>query len=122
MYRLTIPLIAAVGLALAGCKKKETAQAQPLPPEQVPATMENAFHQAKPEVRQIADQVASTAAADAPTAFYHVEELTKRTDLTADERAAALRTEYSLLEQMRQNAENGDKKSQEALKKYRASK
>jgi len=115
------------GLALVvamttGCKKQPVAVV-PLPVEQVPTTMEQAFQQAAPEVRQEATAaVAALQNQDEPKAFYELQELADRPELTPEQREAAMRAWAAVYARLRAAAEKGDKKAEDAVEHYRATK
>ena len=105
---------------LAGCGKNSTSSAPPpLAADQVPATIENAFDQAQPEVKSVADSVASSVKnQDSATAFEQLQDLSARPSLTSEQRSAAARAMVTVVQQLQEAAANGDQKAQEALHKY----
>jgi len=108
-------------LVLAGCGK--TAQAPPpLPIEQVPQTLENAFESAPSEVSQAASEAVTAVRADDPGALTDLQELTARSDLTREQHLAAARAMAAYLQKLRDTADKGDKKAEEALQHYRSTK
>jgi hypothetical protein len=113
-------IICCAAAALAGCSKNSTSSAPPpLAADQVPATIENAFNQAQPEVKSVADNVASAVKNQDPaTAFEQLQDLSARPSLTSEQRSAASRAMMTVAQQLQAAAANGDQKAQEALHKY----
>jgi len=113
-------LIICCAAALAGCGKSSTSTAPPpLAAEQVPETIETAFSQAQPEVKSVADNVASAEKNQDPaTAFEQLQDLSARPSLTSEQRSAASRAMMTVAQQLQAAAANGDQKAQETLHKY----
>ena len=119
--RIIFVLALVVALA-SGCKKQPVAVA-PLPVEQVPTTIEKAFQQAAPEVRQ--DATAALSALqnqNEPKAFFELHDLAARPELTPEQREAAMRAWAAVYAKLRAAAEKGDKKAEDAVNEYRATK
>jgi len=123
--RLTAALLGLIMAALpplAGCKKKATALT-PVPVEQVPATMQQSFQQAPPEIRQSANEVvAAVEKGDEPHALVELQHLASRPELTQQQRDAAVRSWMAVHERLRAAAAKGDKRAEDALEHYRATK
>lgn len=116
---LALILVAATAT---GCKEKPVAVA-PIPVEQVPATMEQAFQQAAPAVKQDATAVvAALQGQDEPKAFFELQELSGRPELTPEQQEAVTRAWAAVHARLRAAAERGDKKAGDALEQYRATK
>ena len=108
-------------LALVGCNK--TAQAPPpIPIQEVPQTLENAFKNSSAETSQAANQAVSAVRAEEPTALVDLQELSERSDLTQEQRIIAARAMAAYLQKLRETADKGDKKAEEVLEHYRATK
>ena len=113
------------GMAIAGCSRGDapTAAAAAVPVEQVPATIEQAFAAAPPETKETAREVtAAVTGGDTVRAFEELQHLTSQPSLTPAQRDAAARSMVALHERLRTSAEKGDKKAEEALEQYRATK
>ncbi len=114
---------AAMGmLALVGCSK--TAQAPPpIPIAEVPQTLENAFKNSSAEANQAANQAVAAVRGDEPaTALSDLQELSERSDLSKEQRIVAAQAMAAYLQKLRETADKGDKKSEEVLQQYRATK
>jgi hypothetical protein len=105
-----------------GCKK--TAQAPPpMPVEQVAPSIETIFQQAPAETRQLATEAAAAVqSSDDVKAFNDLQDLRARVDLTPQQREAVARSMLAVNQRLRQAAEKGDKKAEQALEHYRATK
>lgn len=110
-------------LVLTGCGRENPSAPAALPVEQMPLTFDQAFAQASPELKEAArDVTAAVQNEDAPKAFVDLQHLNAQTSLTGPQREAALRAMLTLQERLRAAAEKGDKKAEEVLEQYRASK
>jgi len=108
-------------LFLAGCE--ETAKSPPpLPIEQVPQVLESAFKNAPAEAGAAASEAISAVREDASGALDELQELSIRPDLSDEQRMAASRAMAAYLQKLRETAEKGDKKAEDALQQYRATK
>lgn len=107
-------------LAFSGCGRKTASK--PLPVEQVPQAIESAFKNASPDASQAARDVVSSVRSDEPNALAELQDLSVRGDLNEQQRIAAARALAAYLQKLRDTAAKGDKKSEEALENYRATK
>ena len=105
---------------LPGCGKNSSSQ--PLALEQVPRVLAETFKDAKPETLAAAQEVANSVQADDPASLAQANELAVQSDLSDEQRAAASRVAAAVHHKMVENAARGDKKAQEALEHYRATK
>jgi hypothetical protein len=120
MQKITICSAAGL-LLLVSCSKNEPPTA--LAPEQVPAAVETAFKDAPAEAKSSASQVVnSLQGKDEVKAFFELQNLSSRTDLTPEQRQAATRSMLSLNERLRAAAAQGDQRAADALQVYRSSK
>jgi hypothetical protein len=117
-----LAFLGALVVILCGCKRAGSSAYAPLPPEQVPQTMSQAFEQSAASVSAAARPVILAAEARDPAAILGLHELASRPDLTAEQRKAVQRSMQALLEQARAAAARGDARSDEVMKAYRASK
>ncbi len=116
-----IGLSAVALLFVAGCG--ETAKAPPpLPIEQVPQVLESAFKNAPAEASAAASEAISGVRADAEGTLDDLQELSIRPDLNDEQRIAASRAMAAYLQKLRETAEKGDKKAEDTLQHYRATK
>lgn len=108
-------------LACGGCGKKSAAPV-PLPIEQVPQTLETVFKDAPPEANKAASEVVAAVQNEAPGALSELQDLSARTDLNEKQRIAAARAMAAYLQKLKETAEKGNKKAEEELQHYRATK
>src|SRR5213075_2013887 len=110
-------------LFVAGCSRETPPAPAGLAVEQVPLTFNQAFAEAAPEIKQVAqDVVTAVQGDDAPKAFVDLQHLNSQSTLTGPQREAALRAMVTMHERLRAAADKGDKKAQETLEQYGASK
>ena len=122
LYQKTVIALGMMGLlAFAGCGRKPAAST-PLPIEQVPQEIENAFKNAPPDASQAASEAVSAVRSDEPEALADLQDLSARPDLSEEQRIAAARAMAAYLQKLRESAEKGNKKSEAALEHYRATK
>jgi hypothetical protein len=114
-------MIGLVALALAGCDQNSKAP-PPLPVDQIPQALESAFKETNSESGEVAMEVISAMRSDEPVALESLQELSIRPDLSEEQRSAASRAMSAYLQKMRESAEKGDKKAEDALQRYRATK
>lgn len=119
--RFSLAGMAAAVLALTGCGKKVTATA-PIPIEQVPQAVESAFKSAPQEASVAATEAVTAVREDDPNALANLQDLSSRSDLTDEQRGVAARAMAAYLKQLREKAEKGDKKAEDAIQHYRATK
>jgi len=110
-------------IGAAGCSRTSVNSPRALAPEQVAPTLNSAFKDAKPEVKEAANGVvAALQSQDAPKAFVQSQNLTERPDLTPEQRTAAALSRAAALMQLQAAAANGNKAAEDLLQAYRASK
>lgn len=114
-------MIGLVALALAGCDQNSKAPPS-LPVNQIPQALESAFKETNSESGEVAMEVISAMRSDEPVALESLQELSIRPDLSEEQRSAASRAMSAYLQKMRESAEKGDKKAEDALQRYRATK
>ena len=125
MKYFNIPKAAAIvtsfAIMAAGCKDSGNRAA--LTPEQIPTTVQNAFKDAAPDVKSLADDVAASLQnKEDPKAFGELQVLSARPDLTPEQREAAVRAIHTLTLQLAAAAAKGDQNAEEMLQQYRATK
>jgi hypothetical protein len=104
-----------------GCSRNRAPA--PLPADQAPAVVEKAFKEADPQVKTAATEVVEALQRkDHIKAFFELQDLSSRSDLTPEQREAASRSMLSVNEQLRSAASQGDQQAAEALQAYRARK
>ena len=88
-----------------------------------PKAIEDAFKDAKPEIRAEADQVAAAIQnQEAPKAFMQLQQLSSRPDLSSEQSVAAARAMAAVRGQLAAAAARGDKAAAELLEMYRSTK
>jgi hypothetical protein len=123
MCRLGLTLASALLLLAAGCGKKSNTAKTTMAPEQVAATVEKAFQDAPAGVKQqAAEAVASLQSQNDAAAFVQFDSLSKRSELTAEQRQAAFDSWMAANLRLQQAAANGNKTARDLLETYRASK
>ena len=105
----------------AGCKPAPSSQ-PPLPVQEVPKVLTDAFKQAPPEASAVAQEIVTSVQAGDAIAFAQAQELAARGDLTDEQRKAANRAMAALHQKLLEEAAKGNEKAEEALKVYRATK
>ena len=116
-----ILLIGAAFALVAGCSKNEAPKA--LAPEAVQGEVESAFKEAPADAKSTANEVVtSLQSKDDVKAFFDLQNLSTRTDLTPEQRQTAARSALAINERLRGAAANGDQRAAEALQVYRSSK
>lgn len=119
---LVLPVILAVLVAgLGGCKKKETVVA--LPVEEIPTAIQESFiTNSEPEVVKQVQSVVVAVEKNDPDAIFELERLAARPGLTEEQQKQAGRAMATMMQRLSAKAAEGDKKSEEALRKYQLSK
>jgi hypothetical protein len=122
--RVRLLSIALVGALLAvGCSKSGKAANTVATPEQALATVEKAFKDAPADVKQQASEaVSALQSQNDVAAFVQFDTLSKRSELTAEQRQAAFASWMAANVRLQQAAANGNKTARELLDTYRASK
>jgi hypothetical protein len=116
----TVLMIGAT-LAFVACSKNEPPKA--LAAEQVPGAVETAFKDAPAEAKTAAKEVVeSLQGKDEVKAFFELQNLSSRSDLTPEQRQTAARSMLSVNERLRAAGANGDQRAADALQSYRSSK
>ena len=120
---LTLGLTLLLGFA-AGCGSKGgSSESQQSAQGEAPKTVQSAFKGAKPEIQAEADRiVAAIQNHEAPKAFLQLQQLSSRTDLTAEQSVAAARVTASVRAQLQAAAARGDKGAADVLEAYHNSK
>ena len=109
-------------LCATGCSKNVTAP-PPLPADQLPAAMQKAFSKAKPEIKEVADQVvASLQATDYAKAFAGMQKLGGQSGLNKEQIDVITRGSLTLNGLLQAAQTQGDQKAAETLKTYRINK
>lgn len=102
-------------VAAAACKKSSPPQA--IPPDKAPAALQQAFAKAKPEVKQLADQVvAAMQNQEFAKAHVDIQGLCALPALTDEQRRVATACLLTLGEQLQTAQARGDAKAAEAVK------
>jgi len=122
--------IAKVGLALilvsafvVACRQESSAPA-PLPVEQVPAALLKAFTKAKPEAKDLVNQIVSALQAqDYSNAYLELQNLAARSGLDKEQQSVTSRSVLTVNGLLQQAAQTkGDTKAAETLNTYRINK
>jgi hypothetical protein len=113
---------ASVGLVIGmvGCSKEPPPKV--LTTEEVQTTMKDAFKESPPEVTNMVNEAVTSADTDQPKSLERLQQISAQPGLTPEQQKAATDATMALLRKLRENADNGDKKAQAALDRYRATK
>jgi len=119
--RLSITLAGALVLVVGCSKSGKTATVAT--PQQELVTVEKAFKDAPADVKQQASEaVSALQSQNDVAAFVQFDTLSKRSELTAEQRQAAFASWMAANQRLQQAAANGNKTARELLDTYRASK
>jgi len=89
--------------AVCHCVRKQTA-AKPLPIDEVPKTIQNAFKESTPEVSNVVSEVVTSVHQDQGKTLEELQTLSEQPNLTAEQRRATERAMYSVLNKLSQSA------------------
>jgi len=119
----SVTLAVLLGLAFgAGCNRS-TPPPTPLSVQELPAALEKAFSKAKPDVKDLANQVvAAVQAQDYSKAFLTIQNLASRPGLTKDQVSVTSRATLTVNSLLQAAETKGDKQAAQTLKVYRADK
>jgi hypothetical protein len=122
MAKTSLALLLALTFAVA-CKQESSAPA-PLPIEQVPAALLKAFTKAKPEAKELVNQiVGALQAQDYSKAYLELQNLAARSGLDKEQQSITGRSVLTVNGLLQQAAQTkGDTKAAETLKTYRINK
>jgi hypothetical protein len=116
---LILPLALMLGL---GCKK-QASPPTPLPIEQLPSALQNAFNKAKPEAKDLANQVlAALQTPDYGKAFNGLQNLLGKPGLTKEQVNVTTRGSLTVNTLLQSAQASGDAKAAQTLKAYRINK
>ena len=106
----------------AGCNRS-TPPPTPLPVQEMPAALEKAFSKAKPEIRDLANQVvAAVQSQDYSRAFQSIQDLASRPGLTKDQVSVTSRATLTVNSLLQTAVTKGDTKAAQTLQTYRKDK
>ena len=106
----------------AGCNRS-TPPPTPLSVQEMPTALEKAFSKAKPDIKDLANQVvAAVQAQDYSRAFQAIQDLATRPGLTKDQVSVTSRATLTVNSLLQTAVTNGDTKAAETLQGYRKDK
>jgi hypothetical protein len=118
---ITVALLFVLTLGV-GCNRTSPPLA-PLSAEELPAALEKAFSKAKPDAKDLANQVvASVQAQDYSKAFLAIQSLASRPGLTKDQLSVTSRATLTLNSLLQAAQTKGDPQAAQTLKTYRRDK
>ncbi len=119
----SVCLAVVLGLTLGvGCNRS-TPPPTPLPAQEIPAALEKAFNKAKPDTKDLANQVAAAVQAqDYSKAFLAIQSLANRPGLSKDQVFVTSRATLTVNSLLQTAETKGDKKAAQTLKSYRVDK
>jgi len=123
-FPLQLSVAVAAALLVNGCKKADATVSTAVPdPAVTEQQIQSAFKDAKPEVKNAADQAAAALQNNEPgKAFLQLNALNYTPDLTPEERAAAAQSLNRVGQQLRSAAQRGDQEAAKLLDAYRSGK
>ena len=88
----------------------------PLAVEQIPAEMQKAFAKAKPEIKQLVEQlVAAVQAKDYPLAYQHVQAVCNIPEATKEQRSVSVRAMLTVNQLLQTAQSQGDQRAAAAI-------
>jgi len=118
-----LALLAALGTALSGCSRDSNPAPAVASPEEAVPSIQASFETAPEEVRQEVDSAVSAIESQDDTAAYlRLESLSKRSELTPEQRQAMMDAWMAINRRLAVAASNGNPAAEELLKHYRSSK
>ena len=116
-----LALLTAAMAFLPGCKKAEQSDAVAV--TEAKASLQKAFATASPDLKAVAAEAAAGLdAGDSGKAFLQLNQISGRSDLTAEQRGAAVESMLAAGKKLREAAARGDKDAAQVLDAYRAGK
>ena len=120
---LSLPLAAAIGLALASFGCKQSGPPEPLPAEQAPTELTQAFTKARPELKDLASRASAALQGNRyPEASAILVELSHTPDLGATEREMVTRSMLTVNRLLQEAQAKGDPQAAEHLRRLQQSK
>jgi outer membrane PBP1 activator LpoA protein len=111
-------LVALASVMFAGCSKSGTASVT-LAPEQVPTVMSQAFKQSSGETKELVNEcVTAVENKQACEAFAKLEQLTRQSNLTPEQRSTAALAMVATFKQLRAAAASGDPAATAVMRQY----
>lgn len=105
-------------LIVAGCSKSSSSPVS-LAPEQIPTAMNEVFKLSSGETRELVNNCISAGQSqDVTAAFTDLQKLSRRDDLTIEQRAIAARAMATTMVQLRAASEKGNPAAQSLLQQY----
>jgi hypothetical protein len=119
----SVALAVLLGLTFGvGCNRS-TPPPTPLPVEELPAALEKVFSKAKPEIKDLANQVVmAVQAQDYPRAFQTIQNLASRPGLTKQQVSVTSRATLTVNSLLQAAETKGDKRAAQTLQTYRKDK
>ena len=105
-------------LIAAGCSKSNSNPVT-LAPEQIPTVMNEGFKQSSGETKELVNNcISASQNQDVTVAFADLQKLSRRNDLTPEQRAIAARAMVTTMTQLRAASEKGNPAAQKLLYQY----
>jgi hypothetical protein len=116
--------IAALAICLWGaCAKRNSDAPIPLPEDQIPTVVSQAFNNSDKETQvQIARYVSDFENRDFPAAFGDIQQVFHNKSITQDQRALLARALMTTSQKVQEAAGAGDQRADEALRSYNSTK
>jgi hypothetical protein len=105
------------------CDKRDAAAPSPLPEDQIPSVVSQAFNGSAKETQvQVAQYVNHFENRDFPAAFEDMQQIVHNKNLTPDQRIVLARALMTTSQKVREAASAGDQRADEALRSYTSTK
>lgn len=115
-------LILTAATLVVGCNRSSSRSSELTVPESA-TNVQSAFLGASEDIRQAAGEVVSAAQAANPMAAYvHLENLSSKPALTAEQKQAVFEMQMALVHQLQAESAKGNAAAEELLNRYRSSK
>lgn len=105
-------------ILLAGCSKRQAASVAT--PAEAQAAIQQAFKEAKPEVKTAAEQAAASIQNEPAKALFQLQALSSNPELDPQQRNAAQNSILAVAAKLRAAAAQGDAEAEKAMEAYRA--
>lgn len=120
--RMFVFTLLATSLIMTGCSKAGGRAPDALPPSKVPETMNKTFGGSTDETKDMATTyVSAFQSQDTSAAFAELQRLSRKHDLTLQQRTVVARAMITTIQQLRAAAQSGNQAADSALHQYLSS-
>jgi hypothetical protein len=115
--------VSLAGLLCGGCGKNPSAAPVPLPEEQIPSEVSQAFQNSNKETQDGVNQyISDMKGKDYAAAFQDIQQLLQQHGLTEDQRGILARASMTTSQKLRDAASNGDDHASQVMSTFNATK